>query len=604
MAGNLIGTDVMGTADLGNGLRGVAIEAGAGFATIGGTSAAARNIISGNDTGGIRITGSGLPGGTGNVVIGNYIGTDITGSAAIPNSDFGILLEAGSPGNQIGTNGDGVNDAAEGNLISGNNNSGIRIIGPGTFQNTVAGNRIGTNAEGTADLGNTGHGISIGTGAANNRIGTNGDGISDTLERNLISGNNNRGVRLTDTGTTGNVIAGNYIGVNASATAAIGNTFDGVLIELGATTNRIGTNSDGQGDAAERNVISGNLGAGVNISGAGTALNVIAGNSIGTDAAALADLGNSTDGVRFQASAENNRLGGLHAFGNTIAFNRQNGVELSSTAGAGNAILGNSIYSNSFFGIDLGADQITPNDDQDSDTGPNLLQNTPEISDAILGQSTMRVTYFVPTSLENATYPLRVEFFLADADSHEGQTFLGADEFSAADFLAGGKTLIFVPAVAVRASDQIVATATDTPATGLGGNTSEFSVDRAILANPWFNAAKPFNVDGDTGIFAADALDVINFLNAFGSVPVPVAASGPPFYDTNNDFTVSAGDALDIINFLNAGLGGEGEQSSPSPATSAIFAELGTQQLIGAADLAALLSDSLPGTKPRRSRSR
>jgi hypothetical protein len=214
------------------------------------------------------------------------------------------------------------------------------------------------------------------------------------------------------------------------------------------------------------------------------------------------------------------------------------------------------------------------------------------------------VTYFVPTDLTNATYPLRVEFFLADEDSHEGQTFLGADVFTAADFLAGTKSVTLPLAAPVTAGQQIVATATDSPTTGLGGNTSEFSVDVTVGSNPWHNVNKPFNVDGDVGVFAADALDVINFLNAFGSVPVPDNGTAPPFLDTNGDFFVSAGDALDIINFLNAGLGGEGEASSHSRTTSAVFADLGAADPIGAVDLAVLLADNLPGARPRRSRSR
>ena len=116
-----------------------------------------------------------------------------------------------------------------------------------------------------------------------------------------------------------------------------------------------------------------------------------------------------------------------------------------------------------------------------------------------------------------------------------------------------------------------MATATDLSATGLTGNTSEFSVDETVRSNPWFNVAKPFNVDGDVGIFAADALEIINFLNAFGAQSVPDVATAPPFYDTNGDFFVTAADALDVINFLNAGLGGEGEASGSQAAVDAVF---------------------------------
>jgi hypothetical protein len=215
----------------------------------------------------------------------------------------------------------------------------------------------------------------------------------------------------------------------------------------------------------------------------------------------------------------------------------------------------------------------------------------------------------VPTALASATYPLRVEFFLADADSHEGQTFLGADVFTAADFLAGSRSVTFTPAAPVITGDAIVATATDTSATGLTGNTSEFSVDVTARTNPWYNAAQPLNVNGEPGIVAADALDIINFLNAFGAQAVPLNAAGPPFYDVDGDFIVAAADALEIINLLNAFGPQEepeasGEPSTHVQSTSAVFAELGAQEGAGSADLTALLADSLSGGRSRRGRSR
>src|SRR5581483_3972249 len=90
--------------------------------------------------------------------------------------------------------------------------------------------------------------------------------------------------------------------------------------------------------------------------------------------------------------------------------------------------------------------------------------------------------------------PLRVEFFKADADGQEGQTFLGFDTFNATDFAAGPKTFTFTPAASVLAADKIVATATDlvpaisagsigvqgVPTQFLPGNTSEFSPTATI----------------------------------------------------------------------------------------------------------------------------
>src|SRR5258707_1762455 len=107
--------------------------------TTGGSSAGARNVISGNLTAGINIQGNST---SNNDVQGNFIGTDVTGTAAVPNI-LGVEINIGAQGNFIGTNEDGVNDAAEGNLISGNSNDGVQLNSNATG-NVVAGNKIGT----------------------------------------------------------------------------------------------------------------------------------------------------------------------------------------------------------------------------------------------------------------------------------------------------------------------------------------------------------------------------------------------------------------------------------------------------------------------------
>ena len=59
------------------------------------------------------------------------------------------------------------------------------------------------------------------SGASGNRVGTDGNGTSDSLESNVISGNGSTGVTISDAGTSGNVVAGNFIGVDAAGTAAL-----------------------------------------------------------------------------------------------------------------------------------------------------------------------------------------------------------------------------------------------------------------------------------------------------------------------------------------------------------------------------------------------
>src|SRR5262249_11685392 len=123
-----------------------------------------------------------------------------------------------SDGNVIGTDGDGINDDHEGNVISGMNTAGI-LLQHGAANTVIAGNRIGTNATGDAALGNGRIGIYLSAGTGN-RIGTNADGGSDATEGNLISGNPEYGIFID---CDSNVVAGNKVGTNADGTGALPN---------------------------------------------------------------------------------------------------------------------------------------------------------------------------------------------------------------------------------------------------------------------------------------------------------------------------------------------------------------------------------------------
>ncbi len=149
--GNYIGLDAGGALDRGNtgDGEGIEIELADGN-TIGGTSADARNVISGNASDGIEIDGSDL-----NIIQGNYIGTDYTGSIAIPNDRDGIDINAnganGSTGNIIGGTAVGA-----GNLISGNTLNGIELrdelVAGSTTDNSILGNLIYGNGQLGIDL--------------------------------------------------------------------------------------------------------------------------------------------------------------------------------------------------------------------------------------------------------------------------------------------------------------------------------------------------------------------------------------------------------------------------------------------------------------------
>jgi titin len=326
--GNYIGTDVNGTADLGNGTWGILLNTSPGN-TIGGTAAGAKNVISGNNTIGIEMVN---PQATGNVVQGNYIGTDANGSADLGNGTWGVLLNT-SPGNTIG----GTVAGAK-NVISGNNTIGIEMVNPQATGNLVQGNYIGTDANGSADLGNGTWGILVNN-ATGNTIGGTASG-----ERNLISGNGTYGIEIVASLASGNVVAGNYIGTDATGTLDLGNTISGVFVNA-APSNTIGGSASGA-----RNVISGNDARGLVVNGNG---NIVEGNYIGTDATGSADLGNTTDGVAVFGA--NNTIGGTGAGArNVISGNNSHGIEIAGGGASGNMMQGNYIGTDATGTLDLG----------------------------------------------------------------------------------------------------------------------------------------------------------------------------------------------------------------------------------------------------------
>ena len=363
--GNLIGTNTAGTGAIPNLNDGVTLSSSVTNNIIGTNGdgvgdAIEGNLIAGNAGVGLRISVSC----TGNRVAGNKIGTDITGNVALGNTFFGVLIGNQASNNVIGTNGDGVSDELEGNVISATVLSsgfgvGVSISGTGVTGNRVSGNLIGTNALGTAALPNGANGVQISSGAANTLVGTNGDGVSDSLERNVISGNASQGVAIFNPGATNIIVAGNLIGTNAAGTAALANQ-TGLSISGGATNNRVGTNGDGQSDDLERNIISGNTLDGVLVFTAGTTGNVFAGNYVGTNATGTAAIGNLRDGIAISTQATNNLVGtngdgiGDAAEGNLISGNTGIGVRFFNAGTTGNAVAGNRIGTNADGTGDIG----------------------------------------------------------------------------------------------------------------------------------------------------------------------------------------------------------------------------------------------------------
>ena len=231
-------------ANAGIGVTGLTIAAGS--STVRGLVI---NRFGGN---GVAITGSGASNASNNAVLGNFIGTNAAGTAALGNTLDGISLNDASNNRIIGNvvSGNGINqDAAGINLESNDSN------------NIIAGNEIGTNAAGDAMLGNSLHGIFLGNGSSNNTIG----GPTDN-DRNVISGNGQFpvansstqggvGVYIYGANTSGNVVQRNYIGTNATGIDALTNSVIGVLI------------SQSSGNTVQGNLISGNRFVGLEIAG-------------------------------------------------------------------------------------------------------------------------------------------------------------------------------------------------------------------------------------------------------------------------------------------------------------------------------------------------
>jgi parallel beta-helix repeat protein len=494
--GNKIGTDVSGTQPLGNAGFGIRIVGGADN-QIGGTTSKARNVISANGLSGIFLgTGS-----TGNVVQGNYIGTDVGGSAAMgnlergvevstasdntiggtvagagnvisANSWSGLILEAGTTGtlvqkNFIGTDatgaqalangGDGVRvDAANentiggtalhsGNVVSGNGMSGIHII-DSSFGNQVEGNYVGTDVSGLAALGNGERGVLI-TGASSNEIGGTEAGSG-----NLISANAFAGV-LIEQGSSENQVQGNLIGTDKTGASSLGNGAAGVRI-AGSSNNLVGGSASGSA-----NVISGNHQDGVNID-EGASGNLVQGNWIGTAADGTTSVGNQGNGVDIENSPGNTIGGTDTGAANTIAHNIQNGVVVEGPLATTNLITANSIFANNLGGILLS-------------NGGNGTAASPILGSSIVFNSTAMVQGAL-VAAASTTYV--VDFYAntdPDASGHqEGETFLGSTQVTTG---ANGIGLFNATLDLGSSSGQsITATATDPT-----GNTSAFSTAAA-----------------------------------------------------------------------------------------------------------------------------
>jgi len=476
--GCVIGLNLAGSTDQGNTLNGIVIS-NAPNNRIGGTTDTQRNVIAGNNREGVFVFGLNA---TNNLILGNYIGLNATGTVAVANSINGVLL-SNAPLNTVGGT-----VAGAGNLIGGNSQAGVRIEGTNATGNLVVGNTIGLGITG-ADLGNNGDGVHV-LNAPGNRTGGALPG-----ERNVISGNNGDGIEVNGLSSSNNLVLGNYIGPDSDGTLDRRNGVNGIFIN-----NAPGTTIGGA-TAGEANLISRNQSDGIEINGLSASNTLVLGNWIGLDVTGTTNLGNFGHGIFVTSNARFNFLGATNvSAGNRIAFNTGDGVYVQT--GTNNAIRGNNIWSNSALGIDLDNDGITANDAGDADLGANLRQNFPVITNAVLSVGNTLVQGTL-NSIPNATF--FVDFFASAgpdlSGNGEGQLYLGS-----ATLVTGAESnavfSVNLP-VTVTIGRWITATATDT-----NGNTSEFSAAyRAFATLPGTTFTVVNTNDTGSGSFRQALLD-------------------------------------------------------------------------------------------------
>jgi hypothetical protein len=322
-------------------------------------------------TGGIN-----LRTGAQNIIEGNYIGTDLSGTLDM--ADFGAIgVDVNSSNNTVGGT-----TAATRNLLSGVD-VGVNFF---TFSNQqpptnnkVQGNFIGTNPAGSAASNNSTPFFGVKVTGTNNIIGGTVVGAG-----NLISVSRSfAGIDLAGSGTTGNLIQGNFIGTDVSGLISIGN-ISGVAMSSGASSNTVGGSTP-----TARNLISGNSnGVGIGASGTinSTPDNIVQGNYIGTDVNGAGALANNSTAIIVPANVVGSQINA-----NRIAFNSGAAVQIRELGGTDApgirvAIFENEIYANGF-GIDLGPSGITANDAGDPDDGANLRQNFPILTSAMASAS-------------------------------------------------------------------------------------------------------------------------------------------------------------------------------------------------------------------------
>jgi hypothetical protein len=472
---NYIGTNAAGTLAVGNGDDGVHLDNASQNLLSGPVyppdlNPLTGNVISGNSGHGVHIAGRE---GSGNEVYRNRIGSNATGTAALPNGLDGVHI-SNSPGNRIGKPAvKGYYGYAHfGNKISSNSGDGVEISGAEAIGNRVQANYIGSNAA---------YGVHV-------NLGSSGTTIGGLDAGNVIVRHPYAGIAIDDASL--NVIQGNYIGITGKQGGSGDGNEEGVLITGLSSGNVIGGAKIVGSTSSKGNVIAGNRSHGVSIFGTSEmpSANLVHGNFIGTKASGAA-LGNGGHGVLIFNSPDNEvgapRKAGSGWFdipvfyGNTIAHNALDGVAVDDLVfgghSIGNLISSNSIHSNDGLGIDLWDNGVSQNDGlPDADQGPNNLQNFPVLLGALLINNQTHVATEL-SSLPGTTF--RIEYFrnqVCEREGYgEGATFLGS-----MDGVTDGSGVLGATAILPTSQVGHWITATATNLTTM--DTSEFSACTAV----------------------------------------------------------------------------------------------------------------------------
>ena len=298
---NIVGTDLAGIAAAnGSGIR---IDSISSTAT---RNQLVRNLISGNTDSGVELLSA-----SANSILGNYIGTDVTGTSGLANGFSGIFLNNNSMTNTIG----GGTEQSR-NLISGNGFEGIYMVASNA--NSILGNYIGTTISGTAALANGGTGVLV-VNSSDNNMG--GKDVGNRIAYNL-----GKGVWISGTTSTGNFIAENLIHNNT------GLGID--LADAGIAANDVG-DSDGDANHLQNYpVLTGAVASGGFLAVTGT-LNSISNTQYLVEfyANSATDLDGTCEGATFLGfSLINSDANGNAAISSTLTATVPGGYKIAATA--------------------------------------------------------------------------------------------------------------------------------------------------------------------------------------------------------------------------------------------------------------------------------